>query len=315
MGWESRLKRGRARVRDWIVCALALPLLASASAHAYNLEPRAYSNIPVGMNFVLAGYAYAEGGVSVDPSIPLEDAELDSHAFVLAGARSFGLAGQSGLLSAFLPYADLSGSAVFAGRLGSRSVEGLADPMVRISWNLHGAPAMNMEQYLDYEQDTILGLSLLVSLPLGDYDPDKLLNIGANRWTFRPELGASKKWGNWVLETAVAATYYTDNDDYFGGQRLEQDPIYSFQGHLGYIFTRGLWASLGTTYYTGGRTRVGGNRRADLQQNWRTGATIAVPLSSRHSLKGYVSTGVQTRTGNDFDLYGLVWQYRWGDGM
>ena len=165
------------------------------------------------------------------------------------------------------------------------------------------------------QQDLIVGVSLQVSVPTGQYDPSKLVNIGTNRWSFKPEVGVSKAVGPWTLEFSAAVTLYTDNTDFLGGNTRSQDPVYSMRGHAIYGFPSGIWASLDATYFTGGRTTINGARGNDLQQNWRVGGTLAFPVDARNSIKLYASSGVSARTGNDFDLAGIAWQYRWGGGL
>jgi hypothetical protein len=160
-----------------------------------------------------------------------------------------------------------------------------------------------------------VGASLQVSVPAGQYDAAKLVNIGTNRWYFKPEIGASKAFGPWIVEVKGSVTFFTTNDDFFNGNRRSQDPLHSFQGHAIYEFKRGIWASLDATYFTGGRTTISGTLNDDRQENWRLGGTLAFPLDARNSVKLYASTGVSARTGNSFDLVGIVWQYRWGAGL
>ena len=196
-----------------------------------------------------------------------------------------------------------------------RDVDGFADPLFRLSVNLFGAPALPLREYMAWEQDLIVGASLQVSAPVGQYDSTKLVNLGTNRWSFKPEVGVSKAIGRWTLEFTAAATLYTDNDDFFGGQRREQEPVYALQGHAIYNFPRSIWASVDVTYFTGGRTTIDGTLNNDLQNNWRVGATLAFPLDVHNSIKLYASSGVSARTGNNFDLVGVAWQYRWGGGL
>ena len=153
-----------------------------------------------------------------------------------------------------------------------------------------------------------------MSAPLGRYDDDKILNIGTNRWSFKPELGVSKALGPLTLELASGVTFYTDNTDFFGGRTQEQDPLYSLQGHVIYQFPRGFWGSLDATYYAGGRTTVNGVENDDRQENVRLGLTLAIPLDRHFSIKFYASTGVYSRTSNDFTAVGTALQYRWGGG-
>lgn len=307
-------------VRCWRGGAAAALLVAGAmsvpsAASGQELEPRAYANLPIGLNFLLGGYAYTQGSLATDPALPLRDANLRTHTAVTAYARSLGVLGMSAKVDAILPYSWLSGDATFAGQPREREVSGFNDPRFRFTLNFYGAPALTMEEFASYEQDIIVGASLQVSVPLGQYDSSKLINLGTNRWFIKPELGISKAWGPLTLEIAPSVTFYTKNDDFLNGMTREQDPLYSLQGHLVYSFGRGIWGALDSTYYVGGSTEVNGVENDDRQENWRLGATLSVPIGRRHSIKLYGSTGVSTRTGSDFDAIGLVWQYRWGHGL
>jgi hypothetical protein len=297
--------------------ALAVIALVDAGSGVYaqDLEPRAYGNTPTGLNFLIAGYGYAEGGLATDPSVPLEDANLRTHGPVFAYARSLDVWGRSGKFDVVLPYAWISGTAQFAGQPRERKVSGFGDPRLRFSVNFYGAPALSLQEFAGYRQDLIVGASVQVSAPLGQYSDNRLVNIGTNRWAVKPELGISKAWGPWTLELATGVSFYSDNDDFVGGKTREQDPIYSVQGHLLYGFRSGIWVALNGTYYTGGRTTVDGVKGDDLQENSRLGATVALPVNRRNSVKLYASTGVSTRTGSDFDAVGIAWQYRWGGGL
>jgi hypothetical protein len=293
---------------------LALTLLIAARAHAQDLEPRAYGNAPTGLNFVIVGYVWTEGGVVTDPSIPLDNAHLESPAGVAAYARSFGLWGRSGKVDVAIPYASISGTADFDGEPVSREVSGLADTRVRFSYNFYGAPALSLREFPSYHQKVIVGASVQATAPTGQYDDTKLVNIGTNRWSLKSEVGTSVAVNRWIFELDLAATVYEDNDDVLGSTR-EQDPIYSAQGHVIYGFKSGVWGALDSTYYRGGRTTVDGIQGDDLKDNTRVGLTLAFPVNRRNSIKLYASSGVSTRTGSDFDVAGIGWQYRWGGGM
>jgi hypothetical protein len=282
-------------------------------ARAQSLEPRAYANAPVGVNFAVAGYLHSEGGVALDPAVPLDDADARVDATYVGYVRSLGVAGKSAKLQAILTHAWFSGEAtlVSTGDLRTRDVSGFGDPIVRFSVNLMGAPALTMQEFKGYRQDVIVGVTLQVSAPLGQYDSDRLINIGTNRWSFKPEIGVSKALGRFTLEGAGAVTFYTDNDDFFGGQHREQDPISSVQGHVIYTFRRDAWVAFDATYYGGGRSTVNGETLGDLQSNTRYGLSLSVPVSNAHSIKLFASDGVYTRVGEDFFAAGIAWQYRW----
>jgi hypothetical protein len=284
-------------------------------AGAQDIEPRAYSNAPVGVNFLVAGYAYTTGGLAFDSALPLSDPDLSTSNAVVAYARVLDFRGKSAKFDVIAPLSSLSGTADFDGETLRRDIAGLADPKFRFSVNFFGAPALSLKEFAGFQQDLIIGASLQVSPPVGQYDESRLVNLGTNRWSFKPELGVSKALGRLTLEGAAAVTLYLDNDDFYQGRTRSQDPLYSLQGHLIYSFQSGVWGSLDGTYFTGGRTTLEGELNDDLQQNWRVGATLAFPVNARNSVKLYGSSGVSARTGNDFDLLGIAWQYRWGGGL
>ena len=295
-----------------IGCAL---VTVASPARAQSIEPRAYSNAPIGVNFFIAGYVYTRGGLSFDTSEPITSPQLDASSAVLAYARVLDLWGKSGKFDVIVPYAWLSGTADYAGQPVQRIVNGFTDPAFRLSVNLYGAPALTAKEFADYQQDLIVGVSLQVTAPWSQYDPSRIVNLGTNRWSFKPEVGISKAEGPWTLECQLSATVFTDNTDFFNGNTRSVDPIYQAQGHVIYGFHSGIWASLDATRFTGGRSTINGTLNSDLQQNWRVGATLALPLDIRNSIKLYASNGVSARTGNNYELIGIAWQYRWGAGI
>ncbi len=301
--------------RSGAVPAIIALLFVATQAHAGEIEPRAYVNTPVGINFLLAGYAYSDGGLSTAGSSPIKDAKLKMNTGVLAYARTLDVWGKSGKFDVILPYSQLSGSAIFAGQSQERKVSGLNDPLFRFSVNFYGAPALSLEEFANYQQDLIIGASVQVSAPLGQYDPDKLVNLGNNRWFIKPDIGISKAWGALAVEVSTGVTFFSNNDDHFGGKTLEQDPLCSTQVHVTYNIGRGVWAALSWTYDYGGRTTIDGVQSDDLESNSRVGATLALPVNRNNSIKLFASTSVHTSIGSNFNLAGIVWQYRWGGGL
>ena len=294
-------------------CLASFCLLFSGTSavQAQEGEPRSYSNAPIGMNFLILGYAYSEGGVSFDPSVPLTKAQIETDTAVFAYARVFELGGQSAKFDVIVPYASLEGSAEYLGNPVTREISGYADPKLRLSMNFIGAPALSLDQFAGYQQDLIVGASVQVSVPVGQYDSDKLVNLGTNRWSIKPELGISKAWGPLTLEMSGGVTFFGDNHDFFGGKHREQDPVYTLQGHLIYGFSNGVWAALTGTQISGGRTTLNGARKDDRQKNERAGITLAFPLDRQNSIKLFANSGIYARTGTDFDTIGIAWQHRW----
>jgi hypothetical protein len=283
-------------------------------AHGQDLEPRAFANTPVGINFLIGGYAYSKGTVGTDPSVPLTDTEVTLNSAVLAYVRTLNLWGRSGKFDLITPYTWADGRAKLAGQERTRKVSGFGDPRLRFSMLLYGAPALSLEEFRDYKPDIIIGTSLEVTAPLGQYDSDKLLNIGTHRWSFKPEVGISKTLGPLTLELSTGVRFYTDNNNFLDGRTLEVNPLYSVQAHLIYSITPGIWLGLDGLYYTGGRGTIDG-RKGESLEDARIGLTLALPVNRNNSIKLYASTDVYTKTGTESDVLGIAWQFRWGGGL
>jgi hypothetical protein len=285
---------------------------ASASARAQEMEPRAYSNSPVGFNFLIASYVYSQGGLSLDPSLPVQDAKLRIHSGIFVYAHALDLWGNSGKFDVVVPYSELSGTATVEGQPAERHVSGFGDPRFRLSINLYGAPALSAKEFGSYQRDLVIGASVQVSAPSGQYDSTRAINLGTNRWWIKPDFGLSKAFGALTLDVTASATFYSDNDNFFGGQTLAESPIYAAQANLSYDVGHGVWAALTTTYFRGGRTTFNG-KPSDIElSNARAGALLVLPVTQQHSIKINVSDGVYTRFGTDFLTLGIAWQYRWG---
>jgi Putative MetA-pathway of phenol degradation len=165
----------------------------------------------------------------------------------------------------------------------------------------------------------LLGASLKVEAPTGQYDPTKLVNWGTNRWSFKPELGYSQRFGNFFLDSYAGVWFFTQNSDfwsrnpYYPGTRSQsQAPIGAFEGHLSYNFNPRLWASLDGNYWFGGKTSINGvvNPVSQLS-NSRIGGTVAFPIGKHQSLKFAYSNGTYIRFGGNYQNVSLAWQYAW----
>jgi hypothetical protein len=290
-------------------------LLYAAGLEAQDLEPRLYSNAPVGVNFLVAGYAAQEGNVLFDPAIGLENADLTIDGPVVGYARSVKFGGMSGKVDGGIANVCLSGSADYQGQHYTRDTCGWTDAKLRASVMFIGAPAMTLQEFAGNRQNFVVGTSVQITLPVGDYDPARLVNIGTNRGTVKVEIGMAKAVQLWNFEVAIAGLYSEDNGDFFGGKLREQEPVYSMQLHIVRSFASGLWFAIDSTHYRGGRTTVDGTINADFQSNSRGGMTLSLPINRRQSVKVNASRGVSTRTGTEFDTLTAVWQYRWGAGL
>ena len=304
-------RRGLARwMPRWMMAGFTL--FVACTVHAQELEPGAYSPAPVGFNIALASYTHSSGDLAFDASVPITEASASINQAVFGYVRTLDVAGRQASVAFALPYArgDLEG--LLFGEPASAYRSGIADPRIRLAINLYGSPALTPKEFATRPPDKwIFGTSLGISLPLGQYDPDKLINIGQNRWAFKPEFGLSRTAGKWVVEIDAGAWFYLDNTDFYGGQTRHRDPLVSTQWHIIYNFRPRMWLALDANYYSGGRTTLNGVQKNDEQHNSRMGLTFALPLNQQHSLKFSYSRGAITNIGADFASYGVAWQYAW----
>lgn len=306
----------RPAARGSLLCLVAVATAVGFPARlgAQDLEPRAFSPVPVSVNFAGVGYGYSFGNVLLDPSIPLEDGTGKVHSLLGAYVRTFSFFGMSAKADAIVPAAFGDWEGTLAGQDTSRTANGLGDPSARLTVNFVGAPALEMPRFMTYRQKTVVGASLKVVAPLGQYDNTRIINLGTNRWTFVPSIGASRKLGHWYIEGVGSVWLFTANPD-ARGQRLQQDPLWAVQASASYVFDSGAWLSANGAWGSGGRATVGGVKGTARQENVRFGATAAYPLTRRASLKLAYIGGASTRLGADFDSFILVYQYRWGGGL
>ena len=296
-----------------VVTVLAL-LCAPRTARAQDLEPRAYAASPTGLNFLVGGFGRSAGGVVVDPALPVEDVEATVDAFTIGAGTTFDLFGRTALMVGGVGYvrAEATGRVGEDAREVSRS--GLADPRFKLSVNLLGGRALTAPEFARAgERPTIVGVSLTVVPPLGKYEPVKLINLGSNRWSFKPEVGISRLIRRkWTLDGYVGVWMFTENSEFYPGSAVRtQEPVLSLQGHVSYTFRPRLWLAVDGTWYSEGTTSIDGVEKADLQRNSRLGVTASLPIARQQSLKITGSTGATTRIGADFQTVGVAWQLSW----
>ena len=299
--------------RATIHFALFATILCSGITVAQELSPRAYWPMPVGTNAIMLGLQRNTGDIVIDPSLPITGVESTIDYVQFTFIRSFSFLGRTGNIQLSLPYANGITEGIVGGEFLSRKTVGATDARLRMAVNLVGAPAMDAEGFRALRSDprTIIGASLLVQVPTGEYDSDKLLNLGTNRWSAKPAIGMIVPLRpTWLLEIELGAWFYGDNDNFLGEVR-EQDPIISTEIHLVKRIRPGFWASVDANFYRGGETRVGNDFNDDLQRNSRAGVTLVFPVRGRHAIRGNFSTGVSTRSGGDFEMYSLSYLYTW----
>jgi hypothetical protein len=292
---------------------LILWLAASASAAAQELEPRRWSHLPVGANFAGLGYAYTDADILFDPALEIEDATAEIHTLVFNYVRVLDVFGKTGRVELLARHSNGRWEGLLEGEPASTERNGFRDPRLRFAVNLLGSPAQRGEEFRQFKVATIVGAALDVTAPLGEYRDERLINLGTNRWSFRPQLGVVHNRGKWAGEVTTSAFFYTDNDDFRGEATREQDPLYAIQAHLIYTYRPGWWASISGAYGTGARSTINGTQANDKTQKSLVAASFGFSINASQGFKlAYVRGDTHSDTGDDFDQFVFAYSMMWG---
>ncbi len=298
-----------------LVCLTALVGSPLKPIWAQDLSPRAYVITPLHFNAINLTYSFFSGSVLFEGAAPITGATGRYSVPILSYYRSFSFLGRSANMSVSLPYAIGNFQGNVAGQPHQLYRSGLLDFTSRVSVNLKGGPSMPAQEFRKWRQKTLLGVSLKVVAPTGQYDPTKLVNWGANRWAFKPDFGYSRRWNNWFLDSYAGVWFYTANPQYYSPPNPKpqtEKPIGSFEGHLSYDITQRFWLSLDGNFWFGGVTSLSGIANpATRQTSSRIGVTASVPLGTHQSVKVSYNNGAYIRFGGNYQSVAVGWQYSW----
>ncbi|MGI9241630.1 MAG: transporter [Verrucomicrobiales bacterium] len=291
--------------------------LATISSNAQQLEPRRWGHLPIGTSFAGVGYAYTSGDIAFNPLLRIEDAKLDLHTGAFRYIHAFELLERTMRIGLVQGYQQARWQGLLDGQAATVSRTGWSDTVLRLSTYLIGAPPLEGEEFKEYRKsvagsETIVGMGIAVHLPTGHYQEDKLLNLGSNRFTIRPQLGVVHTRGRWSMELSGACWIFTDNDEFFGGKYLENDPLFTAQAHLVYNFRPGLWIGTGIGYGGGAQSTVDGFNNDDRRGNLMWGVSAGYPITPKFGIKAaYVGLRAQERVGADLDTVTVGFSYAW----
>ena len=291
--------------------ALLALALGSQIAAGQELEARAYAPNPVGARFLVMSWSQLDGDMLLNASSPIKDFEVRANTYSAGTGGTFALWDRLASVAIGLPYVDGTASGLLDGIPERVNRAGVADLRVRLTLSLLPGSALSAADFMRAPPDRTLGVSLVVNVPTGEYFEDKLVNLGTNRWAFRPEFGGSRRFGRWNFDGSLGVWLFGDNDEFLGNKQRSQDALTTLQGHVSYTFAPRLWLGASGTWYTGGTTSVDGVSDQNRQGNSRAGLTLAIPVGQQNSVKLAWSTGVTARFGGDLDMYSLTWQYLW----
>ena len=294
-------------IARFLVGFVCIALCCRNLGGAQTLAPRAYVITPVGANAVTLSWSFYDGGLNFNGAIPITGATGVYHIPALSYYHSWGMFGRSANITGLLPYGVGTFQGSVLGNQQQVSRSGLFDVVLRFSVNLKGGPAMSAPKWAKWHQKSLIGASLIVVAPTGQYDPTHLVNWGIHRWAFKPELGYSWRRGKWLLDGYGGVWFYTTNSAFYSlptPKPQSEAPIGSFEGHVSYDFKPHLWASVDGNYWFGGTTRLNGIPNPDTKQtSSRIGATAVFSLSKHQSVKISYSDGTCVRFGGNYQSF------------
>lgn len=297
-------------VSTFSVFVLAIP------AFAQDIEPRRWSHLPLGSNFGGLAYAYTEGDIFLNPVLRIENGEFDMDTAAFKYIHAFEILGKSARIDLAQNYQSGSWSGLVNGVPSAIERQGWSDGTLRFAVNLYGAPPLAGQEFIDYRKttdcETIVGMGLVMAFPTGEYFEDKLINLGTNRFSFTPQFGVIHTRGKWSMEISSSVAFYTDNDEFFNGKELEEDPYLVGQGHLIYTIMPGLWLGASAGYGYGGESTIDGVSADDRKGNFGWGLSAGIPVNRNFGFKiAYIGIRTQEDTGSDNDTFTIGCSLQW----
>jgi hypothetical protein len=295
-----------------IILACFISFVFTVSGYAQEMEPRSYSVVPKGLHAAVLSYTFSGGDVVTGLNSPLQNLNINASLIGLGYAQTFSLFDKLARVAVAMPYAFLNGSASVMGNDTAATRNGFGDARIKFGLNLFGSPVLAPKDFVKFQEHTVVGASVVISVPVGQYYSEKLINIGSNRWGFKPEIGASHREGRLFYEAYAGVWFFTSNDQYLVKSKLEQSALFSFQAHVDYTFEHGKYLALNGGYADGGETSLNTVERHDDQQNWRAGLTFSTPVFNKHqSVKLMFNTGLATKAGQNYTAVTVAYQYTW----
>ena len=296
--------------------ALFAWLVLPAASFAQDVEPRRWTHLPVGLNVIGATYVHTDGDLFFDPVLLVDDGEIEQHTAVASYTRTFGLAGRTARLDVLVPFKSARWQGLLDGVFTTVRREGPADPIFRLSINLIGGPALKSKEFQEYRAarttSTVVGMGLAVTVPLGEYKKDKLLNLGGNRVVIRPQIGVVHTRGRWSYELTGSVFLFGDNDEFWNGNKLEQNPLYAVQAHIIHVFRPGLWLALSAAYGRDGDSEINDVPKNDPRDTILSAVSFGFPISRTQGLKiAYIRGRKQEDIGADTDNFAITWSMRY----
>jgi hypothetical protein len=294
------------------ICLLQVTLLFGDFCFGQDIEPRRWSPLPLKADVMAVGYAHTSGDILFDPLLEAEDVTVKVNSIVVSYIRPFKMGNKAARFDVVLPYVNATWDGLLNGVPSSVRRDGFADPRIRLSVNLTGAPAGTGKELQEYiaahPVNTTIGVSLAVTLPLGQYFEEKLINLGQNQFVFRPQVGFVHNWRKWSYELTGSVSFFSKNPNFSNGQNKILDPIFAVQTHLIKSFKPRYWASMSLAYGLGGQSVVNRQPNNDVRGDVQYGLSFGFPLIKKQGMKVfYIHSETVKDVGSNLNVLGLGW--------
>lgn len=299
-----RLKR---LFRAGACAGLAYAALWPAAAPAQDDGARAYMLIPDGTRVATLQGIFLRANQSLAPGTVIPDAKIDIDVAVLQFTQTFSIAGSQSAVFAALPLGEVRGSLALPGGKISGKSSGAGDATLGAIFGLVGSPALMLKDYAAFRPGFSLGLLGKLIVPTGTYQSDKLINLGANRFTYQLGLPMTYSLGRSQLDPSLTTfellptvTFFDSNDSPFGADRVSQDPLLGIEAHITHNLGQAFWISGDARYTYGGETRTDGIDDDNIQEALALGVTANLYFSQQLSFKAtYGGTVARSDNGPD----------------
>lgn len=228
-----------------------------------------------------------------------EDFNIQSNLQIFRPVYYSALGSMPVTLQALIPFGNIRVDGASVGNKAYSS-SGLSDPTILAGiW-----PISNPET------KTWLAVTQWFKMPLGEYDKDRVLNMGANQWAFKTEVGFVKGWGDFYLELTPNVEFYTDNSDYGAASAtLEKDPLFTLETHLSYDVSKTVLVSLDHYYKKGGETTVANTAMNDETETHSIQFTLGVTPAPKQKLLLQYLQDVSVENGSKTNRFGARYTF------
>ncbi|MGI4860938.1 MAG: transporter [Janthinobacterium lividum] len=248
----------------YVLLSCALLAAFSTKALAVDVSPADYTALPAGTTAVLWYQQHGQASQFNTDDGPSyrNDTRLKSDLSILRIVHFTDIAGIRIDPQILLPYGHIYDAKIGGQSLGS--ARGMGDPLV-------GATVWLVNQPNAGVSGRYVGITPVVTVPVGSYDRNRSINVGGHRWAGDVQIGwIEPLWGKLAMEWFGDVYVYGNNSEAgTGSQTLKQNASYQIQTDLRYDFNSRQRLAIGFSSSGGGKQYLDGvytGQKTEVQQ-------------------------------------------------